>query len=297
MPTPASQHRLPALGLHDVASVCRPYRVATRDDIPSCLRLLSVLGCYHHEQIPVQMFYNSWSRLPAGMVPDYLPWKDMVSEVFDYRQFVQESISLLAAFSLITRSTDASLSLRLLVYEWCRDRLAPGEQQLNYRRALWLLTDSVRWEPDTDDYMFRRSLVSHVHELIQRRDRLDDMSEEDKMQRWPTLALILAGNGWTEDALPLMETVMELQKSKFGTDHAATLWLMHSLAIRYSETGRLEEALQLTEQVVERRKSKLGAVNPDDVAVDAQSDGLLWPGWATTRRTAPDGGCGETAKE
>ncbi|KAK5311063.1 hypothetical protein LTR93_011836 [Exophiala xenobiotica] len=192
------------------------------------------------------MFYNSWSRLPAGMVPDYSPWNDTVSEFFDYRQFLQKSIRLLAAFSLITRSTDASLSLHLLVHEWCRDRLAPGEQQLNYRRALWLLTDSVRWEFDTDDYIFRRSLVSHVHELLQRRDRLDDMSEEDKMQRWPKLALILAENGWMEDALPLMETVVELQKSKFGTDHAATLW-----------------STELTEQVVERRKSKLGAEDPD----------------------------------
>ena len=38
-----------------------------------------------------------------------------------------------------------------------------GEQQSSYRRALSLLTSSVNWEFKSEDYTFRRSLVSHVH--------------------------------------------------------------------------------------------------------------------------------------
>jgi hypothetical protein len=89
------------------------------------------------------------------------------------------------------------------------------------------------------------------------------MSEEDKMQQWPLLALILAENGWTKDALQLTEEVLRLQKSKLGEDHPETLGSMANLANRYSEAGRRSEALQLTEEVLKLRKSKLGEDHPD----------------------------------
>jgi hypothetical protein len=118
----------------------------------STLRLLSLLGFYHHDQIPVQMFYHAWHNLQANQdFPDYLPWRDAVSDFFDYRQSAQASISLLASFSLVTRNADASFSLHPLVHEWCRERISVDKQQSNYRRALSLLTSSVNWEFQSDD--------------------------------------------------------------------------------------------------------------------------------------------------
>jgi tetratricopeptide (TPR) repeat protein len=230
----------------------------------STLCLLNLLGFYHHDQIPVQMLYNAWRNLQSNQdLPDYLPWRDAVLDFVDYRQSVQASITLLASFSLVTRNANASFSLHPLVHAWCRDRMGEDEQEWSFRRALSLLTGSVRWRFESEDYTFRRSLVSHVYEFLRLRDQYGDLGEEMKMQKWPVLALVLGENGWTRDAIRLTEELVELQESRLGADHPDTSLSMHNLAIQYSEAGRRAEALQLTEEVVQLQKSRLGADHPD----------------------------------
>jgi hypothetical protein len=89
------------------------------------------------------------------------------------------------------------------------------------------------------------------------------MSGEDKMQQWPMLALILAENGWTKDALSLTEEVLEPRKSKLGEAHLDTLSSMHNLATRYSEAGRQSEAVKLSVEVLKLQKDKLGEDHPN----------------------------------
>ncbi|KAK5262962.1 hypothetical protein LTR96_011591 [Exophiala xenobiotica] len=193
------------------------------------------------------MFYKARDGSLSTRALDYLPWADTISDFIDYRQAVQASVTLLASFSLITRNTDASISLHPLVHEWCREPTSEDDERpLNYQRAMSLLTSSVDEKFASEDYTFRRSLVSHVHEFLRLGDQLDDVSKEDKMYQWSVLALVLAENGWTKDALPLTGEVMVLQKSKLGADHPDTLTLMNNLAIMYSQVGRRAEALQLT---------------------------------------------------
>ncbi|KAK5562446.1 hypothetical protein LTR43_011950 [Exophiala xenobiotica] len=119
------------------------------------LRLLGLLGFYHHDPIPVQMFYNAWDGSRSTRAPDYLPWTDTILDFIDYRQAVQASVTLLASVSLITTNTDASISLYILVHEWCRDRTSEDdERQLSYQRGLSLLTSSVNLEFASEDYTF-----------------------------------------------------------------------------------------------------------------------------------------------
>ena len=109
--------------------------ITTRHDTISqqTLRLLGLLGFYHYDQIPLQMFYNAWRQTDEHHnAPDYLPWQEAVKDFLDYRQSVQASVSLLASFSLVLRNSDASLSLHPLVHEWCRDRIRADEQQFSY---------------------------------------------------------------------------------------------------------------------------------------------------------------------
>lgn len=240
--------------------------IASRQDAPSrhALRLLGLLAFYHHDQIPIRMFYNAWKQSSPTQALDYLPWNDTALDFVDYRHAVQTSITVLASFSLINRDADTSISLHSLVHDWCRERISETEErEASYRQAVALLASSVQWEFANGDYTFRRSLVFHVHEILRPRDQLKLVSDEDKMQYWLTLALILAESGWTKDALQLTEEVVALHKSKLGADHPDTLTSMHNLAIDYSEAGRRDEALQLTEEVVALRKSKLGADHPD----------------------------------
>ena len=198
--------------------------VESRHDATShhALRLLSLLGFFHHDQIPIQMFYIASHQSQTTQAPNFLLWHDAISDSFDYRQLVRASITLLASFSLITRNTDTSLSLHPLVREWCRERMSKDEQQLSYRRALWLLTGSVEWKFESENFAFRRTLVSHTHEFLRLRSYQDELDDEDKIHNWPALALILEENGWTWDALQLTEEVLQLRKRMLGGDHPDT---------------------------------------------------------------------------
>ena len=246
------------------------------------LRLLELLGFYSYEQIPLQMFYNACDRSQGEGddisqeeeddmnqeeedASDYLPWHESGADYFHYRQLVQNSVSLLASFSLISRNSDASLSLHPLVHKWCRDRLSNGEKGLSYRRALLLLSGSVRWRYETRDYDFRRSLVPHVHELLQVRTHQIEVGEEEKMHAWPKLALILREHGWAREAVELLQEVLQLQVSKLGESHSDTLQTMGALSSAYRDAGQEKEAFKLSEKVVKLRKSKFGEDHIDTI--------------------------------
>jgi hypothetical protein len=228
------------------------------------LELLKLLCFYHHDQVPVKILYNAWLNSEKDPIaPASSLWPEAFSDFFDYQQSLRASVTLLASFSLITRDSDALLSFHPLVHDWCRDRMSEFEQKSSSRRAILVLGRSVEWKFETEDYTFRRSLVSHVHACL----RLHGLRNEDfnvnEMQEWSNLALVLGEGGWTQDSLEITEQVVQLCKAKLGEDHPDTLQSMHSLAIYYSEAGRRSEALQLTEQVVQLRKAKLGEDYPD----------------------------------
>jgi Tetratricopeptide repeat len=228
------------------------------------LELLMLLCFYHHDQIPVEMFYNAWHNSKEDlMAPSSSRWPGVASDFLDHRQSVQASVMLLASFSLISRDSDALLSLHPLVHDWCRDRMSAVEQQSGCRRALSVLAGSVKWKFEAEDYTFRRSLVSHVHACLRVYKRKNEELHDHAMQEWLVMALILGENGSTRDALQLTEQVVALYKSKLGEDHPDTVQSMHNLAVGYSEAGRRAEALQLTEQVMALYKSKLGEDHPN----------------------------------
>jgi hypothetical protein len=97
-------------------------------------------------------------------------------------------VSLLTSFSLINRNSNTLLSIHPLVHKWCRDRLYEEQQRLGYLRALLLLVSSVEWRFETRDYDFRRSLVPHVHELLQIRVYQSEVEGEEEAEAWRTLA-------------------------------------------------------------------------------------------------------------
>ncbi|KAK5054617.1 hypothetical protein LTR84_001508 [Exophiala bonariae] len=227
----------------------------------SSLQILGLLGFYHHDQVPIQMFYCSWQNLQArGIRPDHFPWHNAPSDFFDYRHSVQESITLLAMFSLVTRNADLSLSVHPLVHDWCRERLSIEQQHSTCRRALYLLANSVNWEYRTEDYTLRRSLTPHVHELLRLQALYGDIGQ-DKTQYWPTLALILRENGCSKDAIILSEEVLELDMTRLGDEHPETLKSMTNLANQYSDVGRYSEALQISEKVLKGYQSKPGEIS------------------------------------
>jgi hypothetical protein len=66
-----------------------------------------------------------------------------------------------------TKNSDISLTVYPLMHDWCQERILEGVPQLGCRRAMSLLTRSVAWRSESEDYTFRRSLAPHVHTCLQ----------------------------------------------------------------------------------------------------------------------------------
>ena len=209
------------------------------------LELLKILCFYHHDQVPMKMLYNAWHSFEEGpMALGSSFWPEAFSDFFEYQQSVRTSVTLLASFSLINRDSDALLSFHPLVHDWCRDRMSEVDQQLTFRRAISLLARSVNWDFKTEDYTFRKSLVSHAHACLRFHDHRNRDFNDNKLHEWSTLALILGENGWTWDALKLTERVVQLRKTKLGDEHPDTListeWLAY--LTEYSKGSRSVKA-------------------------------------------------------
>jgi tetratricopeptide (TPR) repeat protein len=228
------------------------------------LKLLHLLCFYHHEHVPMQMFFHAWQNSRGGSHQlEALLWPGAELDFLDYRRALQTAISLLALFSLVTRDADTSLSMYPLVHEWCREKLAQREGHISGQRACSMLAISIPWRFRTEDYGFRRLLVPYIQVALRycvhKGTELDEVTATELFM----MALVLGENGSKREAVLLLEQVIALQKSKLGVDHPDTLRSIHSLANRYSEAGRQAEALQMTEEVVALHKSKLGVDHPD----------------------------------
>ena len=62
-----------------------------------------------------------------------------------------------------------------------------------------------------------------------------------------------------QDALPLLEQTLELQKLKLGPDAQFTILTMHNVAQTYYQAGRLDEAMKLQEQTLTLMRARLGS--------------------------------------
>ncbi|KAI9887902.1 MAG: hypothetical protein M1823_000290 [Watsoniomyces obsoletus] len=241
--------------------------IESRQDAISkhALELLKLLCFYHHDQIPMQMFYRAWhnpSDLPS--LPDALLGPQSESGFLDYQRALQASVTFLASFSLVTREANVSLSMHPLVRDWCQNHVFGDGKQAYWQRALLLLARSVAWQFKTEDYSFRRSLMSHVHACLGIPEYKHEASDTLVLWGWPRLAFILGENGSTLDAIGLLEEALALHKSQMGEHHHNTLRLMHDLAFSYyGEVGRHDEALQLIEQALALQKVLFGETNLD----------------------------------
>ena len=105
---------------------------------------------------PVRTFSNAWHNPKEHpMAPSSSMWPEATSDFLDCRRSVQVSVTLLASFFLISRDSDASLSLHPLVHDWCRGRMSAVEQQSGCRRAVSLLIGSVGRKFKMENYSFR----------------------------------------------------------------------------------------------------------------------------------------------
>ncbi|KAH7374180.1 hypothetical protein BKA64DRAFT_714983 [Cadophora sp. MPI-SDFR-AT-0126] len=76
-------------------------------------------------------------------------------------------------------------------------------------------------------------------------------------------AISMSGNGQVQEAVALLEQVVEIQKTTQPETHPDLLASQHTLAMTYYRNGQAKESLVLLEQIVEIEKTTLPETHPD----------------------------------
>lgn len=114
-----------------------------------------------------------------------------------------------------------------------------------------------------DDRQFLKAteLLNHIIEA-------EDLEEThpDRLLSQRELAIAYRENGQVEDAIKLLEQVVNIQETSLTETHPDRLCSQHELAVAYRENEQVEDAIKLLEHVVKIRKTSLAKNHPGRLA-------------------------------
>ena len=173
----------------------------------------------------------------------------------------RQGVRLLLSFSLIRQDKSRKYySMHRLVHFWAQDRLSKADRQNHISTTRALLSKSIEWNFQTQDYAFRRKLLPHIYRCQNSNPKTKSLVENTLDAK--KFALVYFENGNMAEAEALQVQVLELSKSTLGPEHPHTLTSMANLASTFSNQGRWAEAEALEVQVLELSKSTLGPEHP-----------------------------------
>ena len=256
------------------------------------IRLFRMFSFLDHANIPQELFKNAAENYiernieEEAMVGLPLSVKLLNHEtlfmneegVWDKLQFLS-GIQVLLSFSLI-KSHNQQYSMHLLVHAWSRSRLPKADITDLYHRTRAILSCSIVYDYNLDNYKWCRSLVPHIRSssLHAKGLKLHSTFYDDEYSRF-SLVFDHAGD-WNEREKLLVVQINQ-RKSRLGSDHPHTLYSMCNLAMTYHNQARLGEAEKLQIEVMNMREAKLGSNHPEtlacrkDLAWTYQSQGRL----------------------
>src|ERR1700733_1388903 len=151
--------------------------------------------------------------------------------------FFREGIRMLISYSLINKSSSGIYSMHPLVHHWSHDRMLQPEQKTRCMSAKTLLAQSITFQFASEDYAFRRTLLSHIKANEKYGDEFGTSETDDDVEM-SRFALVFYENGYWNEAEKLQVVVMQLRKRLLGAEHPDTLTSMANLAITYRQQGR-----------------------------------------------------------
>jgi tetratricopeptide (TPR) repeat protein len=185
-----------------------------------------------------------------------------VNRVWD-PMFFRDGICVLLAFSLIQMSKVGHVySVHPLVHSWSRDRIKKADNDLMAGYATKLLSQSVSFQFQSQDYAFHRILVPHIKANHQYAIDTGIKKAYNDVEG-TNFGWVYYEAGYWKEAEELQGQVMEMTKRLLGAEHPDALTSMNNLASTYMNQGRWKEAEELHVQVMEMRKSLFGAEHPD----------------------------------
>src|SRR6202035_1356135 len=197
--------------------------------------ILKAFAFFHFDGISEDIFRRAAEALDVQLrVTSNLSYQLLVcnkSGKWD-QLFFREGIRILISYSLINKSGSGVYSMHPLVHCWSRDRMIQPEQQTRCMSAKRLLVQSISFEFASQDYAFRRTLLSHIKANEKFGDEFETSQINDDVQM-SRFALVFNENGYWNEAERLEVDVMELRKRLLGAEHPDTLSSMANLAETY----------------------------------------------------------------
>src|SRR3984957_14684730 len=234
----------------------------------AAITVLKIFAFFHHEKIGEEIFLRAAEATRSGSIDgesnclDDQLLKLNKGGQWDPMPF-KEGIQVLLRLSLIKKGESGRVYfVHPLVHAWSRDRMAPEEQKFRCSSARGLLSQSITFKMASEDYTFRRTLLTHIKANCQHGTEVGIGNNYDGYE-YTKFALVQYEAGYWKEAEELEVQVMETRKRILGTAHPDTLTSMNNLASTYRKQGRWKEAEELQVQVMETSLRMLGAEHPD----------------------------------
>src|ERR1700722_17725015 len=235
---------------------------------PQATIFLKICGFLHHDGISEAIFQkaanNMTTYVPSlpitnedsdalSVAKDFLNWFRTTDGSWDTQKFLKMIVEL-RSYSLIDFDKANELySVHPLVHAWTLTMVSNAASTRTCTQ--FILSLSCNAELKSEDYMFRRTLLSHVDAVLQGGTvTVPDVA--DRLQ-----VVYMDGGRWKE-AEKLQMMVTEMQKQVLGEEHPSTLRSMGNLASTYRKQGRWKEAEVLDVPVMETEKRLLGEGHP-----------------------------------
>src|SRR6266576_3838984 len=239
----------------------------------SAIRLLRIFAFLNHENIPEESFKNAAKNYiqqkVEGKKSDFALSVNLLNDQtlflsedgeWDRMQFL-DGIQVLLSFSLV-KTVGYLYSMHILVNEQSRGCVPEVEVEDDYYRARALLSCSIAFDWNIDNYEFCRLLAPHIRSncLHGLELKLNSKYYDDEYERF---ALVFDHIGSWDEEEKLLHIIVHERTTKLGSDHPDTLTSIEHLALTYWSQGRWDEAGKLQLDVMSALKTKLGSDHPD----------------------------------
>ncbi|QRV94778.1 kinesin light chain [Ceratobasidium sp. AG-Ba] len=236
---------------------------------PVSRQLFDIVAFMHHDGITEDIFSfavlglkgNQTSQPPVdGQAKAMERIAELLSNftgpadgVWDRAAFVRATFNL-TSYSLLTfDSTNTSYSMHPLVQQWTR--IMVNDPEMTCSCTTFLLALSVSSGDKTEDYVYRRTLLSHV----------DALPDDERLRlggvAW-RFQTVYAEAGRIKDAEKIAKSMYETSMKLFGRENHYSLISMARLAYTYTQQDRLMEAQSIQQEIVESAKRLWGSEHP-----------------------------------
>lgn len=143
-----------------------------------------------------------------------------------------------------------------------RQRLVESESAREEAESMAKFLTGILQSPDPSHAGRAVTVVETLDRTAQKIESDPGLPAARRAKLEATLGATYRGLGHFQEAIPLLERVLEYHRTADGSQHPATLEAMRDLAVAYHDATRHRDALNLCQQIVDTRQRLNGPEHP-----------------------------------